>query len=113
MAVLDFLILMLATWRTSSLLADEEGPFGFFEKIRGRIGIIYMDDGDREGKNELARTVLCTWCSTLFLSGLFWAVLFYIWGQVVILIALPFALSTGSIYVDRFIWRGSKYKRTS
>lgn len=113
MTVTDLLILALATWRLSSLLADEPGPWGLFETLRTKIGIVYLEDsttGDRDGRNELARNVLCTWCNSLYISGLGWAGLYALLGPVAIWIALPAALSAAAIYVERFIWRGSKQK---
>lgn len=114
LTVTDLLVLALATWRLSSLLADEPGPWDIFETIRDKLGIVYLDGsltGEREGKNELARTVLCTWCNSLYMSGLGWVALYALLGPVAIWIALPFALSAAAIYVERFIWRGSKQKR--
>lgn len=104
------IVLALATWRFSSLLADEPGPWDLFETARTKIGIVYLDDGDRDGKNELARNVLCTWCNSLYIVGPFWTLLYVLLGNVAVLLALPFALSTASIYIERFIWRGSKHK---
>jgi hypothetical protein len=104
------IILALATWRLSSLLSDEPGPWDLFETIRSKIGIVYLDDGSRDGKNELARNILCTWCNSLYFVGLSWALLYVLLGDLVVLLALPFALSTAAIYIERFIWRGSKKK---
>ena len=45
MTELDFLfhivILALAAWRVSSMLATEDGPFQIFERMRVRMGIRY------------------------------------------------------------------------
>ena len=41
MTALVFVSLALATWRVASLLAEEEGPFGIFVKLRHAMGEYY------------------------------------------------------------------------
>lgn len=113
MTTVHLIVLILATWRFSSLLSDEPGPWDIFEKFRTHIGIIYVEGsktGERDGKNELAKNVLCTWCNSLYLVAPFWTLLYVLLGEIAVLIALPFAFSTAAIYIERFIWRGSKRK---
>jgi len=108
MTLAQVLVFGLATWRIASLLADEEGVFNFFEKIRQWIGIVYESDQvHRYGKNELAKNVLCTWCNSLFIGG-FWMIL-YLWvGKWALYAAAPFAFSTISIWVEKRVWVGHK-----
>ena len=87
----DFIILALATWRLSSLLTDEAGPFNVMERLRYLLGVRYTSDMIPYGKNELARGVLCGWCNSVWI-GVFWTVLYVVWPPCVYL-ALPFALS--------------------
>ncbi len=67
-----FFLLSLATWRFSSLLADEDGPFEIFEKIRFFLGV-RPDPGTLKKfyMNSLARGVVCVWCNSLWFGALF------------------------------------------
>jgi hypothetical protein len=56
--ITELLILGLATWRVSSLLAEEEGPRGVLERMRYKIGVRYDEESYAYGTNELARQVL-------------------------------------------------------
>jgi len=95
---MDYLILMLATWRLSSLITHELGPFDIFERFRVVIGVREGEYG-KYGTNQLSKGIACLWCVSVWV-GLFWVVsymLFDIW------LALPFALSGGAILADEMI----------
>ncbi len=48
---MDILILMLATWRISSLLVDENGPFDIFAELRYRVGVRFDKQSKPYGTN--------------------------------------------------------------
>lgn len=91
MSILEFIILGLATWRLTSLLSEEQGPFGVGDWLRKRLGA----GGDEQGayaKNAIAAEVICFWCVSLY-SGAFWLSLWLLAGEIAFYAALPFALS--------------------
>lgn len=104
MSELHFLILALAVWRTSSLLAQEMGPFDILETLRVRVGVRYDEQGQRVGTNALSGLIVCIWCSSVWF-GTAAALLYALWPAVVWL-ALPLALSAGAVLVDSATIRG-------
>lgn len=61
-------LLGLATWRVSKLLADEDGPAGILAKFRGFIGVYYDDYSNKKGKNTLAELFTCVWCLSVWVG---------------------------------------------
>lgn len=98
--MLDFLVLALATWRLTSLLVWEDGPFEVFARIRHLLGVRYDEQSRPYGKNWFAKGVVCPACASVWF-GFIWAGLYYLWGDSV-WIALPLALSAGAIVVERW-----------
>ena len=101
MTMIDFIILALATWRMSSLLADEAGPFEVLERVRYHIGVRDTSDMIPYGTNELARGALCGWCNSIWI-GFFWTALYLLWSPIVYF-ALPFAMSAVAVIVYGFL----------
>ena len=65
---MDFLILALATFRISSLIADEDGPFGLFEWIRSKVGVKRDEKGESYGTNKFAVGLVCVWCNSIWIG---------------------------------------------
>ena len=63
----NFLILTLATWRLSSLLAEEEGPFGVLGKFRKFAGVIF-NGTTFEGTNTFSEGLICMWCNSVWIG---------------------------------------------
>lgn len=98
MSLIELIVLTLATWRLSSLLANESGPGGMLERLRRVLGVCTNDLGERTGKNALADEVLCQWCNSIWIGALWMG--FYLWApRAAFYAALPFALSTGTILI--------------
>lgn len=95
------LILALATWRLSSLLACEDGPADILVKLRLRLGVKYDKESKPYGTNGLAKGIICVWCSSIWI-GAAWALLWYAWPQSAPWLALPFALSAGAALVEKY-----------
>jgi len=102
-----FLILALATWRIAVMAAEEDGPFGLLERIRVLLGVRFDEVGDEYGKNELARNLLCIWCSTPW-WGLLWTAFWLIRPGVAVACALPFALSAVAMILHG---RGIRFRK--
>ena len=98
----DYLILALATWRISSLLANEAGPYDAFERLRKRAGTYYDDYSNAQGKNELAKMLICTWCNSVWV-GTLWLILYLAFNDYAVYLACPFAASTFVIAVDNYL----------
>jgi hypothetical protein len=99
---MDFLILALATFRISSLIADEDGPLGALEWLRSRIGVERDEGGQTYGTNNFAVGVICLWCNSLWIA--ITLVILYLWlGQMFIFICWPLALSTVTMVISRYI----------
>ena len=92
---MHILILILATWRLARLLADEAGPFDILGRLRHLAGVRYDDVGSPYGSNELARGLMCVWCSSVWIGGI-WALGYYLIPGVTFWLALPLALSGGA-----------------
>lgn len=95
------LVLALATWRLSSLLACEDGPFGILARLRVRLGVRYDQESKPYGTNELSKLILCPWCSSLWF-GAFWTLVWLAWPQGAHLLALPLALSAMAVLVEKY-----------
>ena len=100
--VIIIIVLGLATWRISALLTREAGPFHMFEKLRELAGI----EHDQEGNVQMiphkffAELLSCVWCNSIW-AGTFWTIMLISLPKVAPWIALPFALSTLAILLDR------------
>ena len=123
MNIENLLIIVLAAWRLSSLLANEHGPYLVLERIRFILGVHYIArDGEvvktykqfsalfeqdrdacvRIAESELAKGVTCVWCSSVWIAALL-TLLFLWFGQPVIWVLLPFSVSAGAIIVNRIL----------
>lgn len=99
--MLELLILVMATWRLTSLLVWEDGPFDMFAKLRQFLGVRYDETSQPYGSNWLAKGVLCPACASVWF-GIFWAAMYLLW-QDSVWIALPLALSAGAIVMERWV----------
>jgi len=62
------IILSLATWRISSLLHSEDGPWDVMKKLRKFFGIIHDEDGEPIAFPSLLSWMDCFWCVCLFVG---------------------------------------------
>lgn len=97
-SILDIVILALATWRMSSLLANENGPGDSIERFRLCLGVEYNEESERVATTGIASEVLCQWCNSLWI-GLAWTLFYRLSPEAAFFCALPFALSTGAILI--------------
>jgi hypothetical protein len=70
MTLLDMGAIGLATWRLSSLVVNEEGPWGIFLRLRCRLGISHEDGIPCAWPDGLAALFSCLWCMSVWMAGL-------------------------------------------
>ena len=118
MKAIEVVVLALATWRISSLLGQEDGPFEVLGKLRYRLGERYDDHSnpivERLGQKwyhrliyEFVDQLTCLWCCTLWV-GLSVTVLYLVFPTVTVYLALPFALSAVGVYLNT---RGGRFRK--
>jgi hypothetical protein len=101
MSLTIFFYLSLAAWRLASLVANEDGPWMIFKRLRQRA-----EHWCQKYRfcNELGLYELfsCEWCNSIWIgAGL---TLLYLWlGESIFYIALPFALSTVVIIIKYLV----------
>jgi Protein of unknown function (DUF1360) len=109
-----FFYLALAAWRLASLVANEDGPWQVFKRIRARA-----EQWCKQYKfcNDLGLYELfsCEWCNSVWIgAGL---TLLYLWmGETILYIALPLALSTVAIvikYIVQLLQTAQEYLETT
>lgn len=62
------IIVALATWRITSLIVREDGPYDIFAKFRKWIGVYYDELNIPQGKNVIAKGITCVWCASVWFS---------------------------------------------
>jgi hypothetical protein len=102
MTLVAVIILSLATWRISSLLTKEAGPFAVFKRARELTGITHDDNGDivMIPDRFFAQLLSCVWCTSVWVA-IGWVILWVILPQACVYVALPFALSAAAIVLER------------
>lgn len=98
MALTELVVLALATWRLTSLIHSEEGPYNVFDWLRHRLGVRFNPLSEMYASTEAAKAVLCPWCLSIWV-GLAWALAWLIFPALAFWLALPFALSAASIWM--------------
>jgi len=107
--LVKFLVLALATWRISSLVSEEDGPWAVLAKLRHVLGVRYDEHNWPYGENEIAETLICMWCVTPWI-GLIWALFYLLVPDVAFYVAMPFALSAAAILINA---RGVRFRKRS
>ncbi len=88
MGAFELLVLALATWRLSHLLAREDGPWDLFRGIRLRVGAFETVNGGWQGKGVLSRLIVCPLCLSVWIALALYAAFVawpWAWGAVVVL----------------------------
>ena len=101
---MNIFLMILATWRISSLLTFEDGPFDIFLNFREKLGIFDILDKDGNTITEVPLRFVpqmfgCIWCISIWVGAVF----FLLPPHLAYSIAFPFALSTGAILIDNHI----------
>ena len=96
-----FFYLSLAAWRLASLVANEDGPWMIFKRIRQRA-----EQWCRKyrfcSEFGLYELFSCEWCNSVWIgAGL---TLLYLWiGEAILYISIPLALSTVAIIIKYIV----------
>ena len=96
-----FLVFALATWRISSLLVEEEGPFCILDRLRIAVGIAWDENSDVYGKNVVAEIFLCVWCMSMWV-GVALTIAYVLAPTETFYIMLPFALSAVAAIINEY-----------
>lgn len=104
MSIELIILLGLATWRVSSLIVNEDGPFDLFLNIRKMAGIVHGPDGRPMVIPEqfFAELLSCVWCSSIWV-GAAWALFWLLFPSVAISAAAVFSLSTIAIILEKWL----------
>jgi hypothetical protein len=92
-----FFYLSLAAWRLASLVANEDGPWFIFKRVRQRAEQ-WCNRYQFCRELGLYELVTCEWCNSIWIGvGL---TVVYLWiGESILYLALPLALSTVAIII--------------
>lgn len=90
---MTLLIAVLATWRISSLLVREDGPFDIFALIRTVAGVKYDENSNAYSGNVFGKMLLCLWCTSI------WVALAIVVSYGMTFLDI-FAISAGAILVE-------------
>jgi hypothetical protein len=92
-----FFFLSLAAWRLASLVANEDGPWMVFKRLR-RGAEEWCKRYRFCSELGLYELVSCEWCNSIWIgAGL---TVLYLWlGDAILYLAIPLALSTVAIII--------------
>lgn len=101
MALNTFFYLSLAAWRLASLVANEDGPWLIFKRLRQRAEQ-WCKSYRFCRELGLYDLVSCEWCNSIWIgAGL---TVLYLWlGETILYLALPLAFSTVAIIIKYLV----------
>lgn len=104
MTTATIVIFGLATWRVSSLLVGEDGPFYIFRKIREKFGITHDENGKPLAIPDgfFAQLLSCVFCASIWI-GTGWLVFWLLSPDIAVKFAAVFSFSTIAILLDKYI----------
>lgn len=104
MTIIDLLILALATWRLSSLIVNERGPWHVFQHIRERFGIGHDESGLIAviPPTFMGELLTCLWCCSCWVGAAV-AVMLYFQPVATIWLVLPLALSGAAVVIEQMV----------
>ena len=78
----------LATWRVSSLLVWERGPWAVFTRLRARAGVTHDDAGEPVAwpAQGVGLALACVWCVSLWVAPAVW-LLWLLWAPLILTLA--------------------------
>ena len=96
-----FFYLALAAWRLASLVANEDGPWQMFKRLRQRAEQ-WCNKYRFCRELGLYDLFACEWCNSIWIgAGL---TILYLWiGGAILYLALPLALSTVAIIIKYIV----------
>lgn len=110
-SLIDLIVLVLATYRLSHMLANEweAGPAGLLSKLRERAGLLWTEAGDPvTPPGSFVDGLMCTYCNSVWIGVAFaalYAILMSL-GLPAYLLFLPLALSGANVIVGELLGTG-------
>lgn len=106
MNLLELAVYALATWRLSSLLVAERGPWNVFQSVRARAGIGHDESGNINVIPDtfMAGLLSCLWCASVWIGAAV-AAAAYALPAVTFSLCLPLALSAAAIGFEGLLRR--------
>jgi hypothetical protein len=73
MGLIDLVLVLLAAYRLSDMLADpqQEGPYKILMGFRNLVGVYYDEYSSVQGRTSFARGLLCQYCNSVWIGFLF------------------------------------------
>lgn len=99
---MDFVLLGLGTWRLTSLLVEEDGPWDIFARLRHRVGVRYSENSQPFGKNVIAEAFTCMWCASVWTAAVC-SLGYLISPSLTRLLLFPLALSALCVGIERLV----------
>lgn len=90
----QLLIKLLATWRLTEMLMNEDGPYNVIPEVKYKLGVRHNENGVKYGVTEAGRALVCPYCTSFWLGILF--TFLPLW------VATPFALSAGWVLIKKY-----------
>jgi hypothetical protein len=101
-------LLSLAVWRISNMVVNEDGPWDWFARLRGWGFELDAAGNAIWARYDIMKVLACTWCFSIWV-GLGAIIVYLLTGErVIVILSLPFSLSTISIFIEQVIDRLSE-----
>lgn len=100
MDIITLLTLIGATWRLSSFLVNEDGPFDVFAWLRTWVGVHYNEYGVMDGGGFFAGVFDCVWCMSAWVGAAV-TVAYCLYPVATSWFCLPLALSAGAVVLEK------------
>jgi hypothetical protein len=105
MDIWAFVLISLAVWRVSNMLADtdQSGPFSILDKIRKWVGVTYDEYSNKVVKpGSLADMLTCVYCNSIWVGFIF--VLGWIFVQdLTIFVSTMLSFSSIAIFIQEIL----------
>lgn len=98
MTLLDFLLIALATWRLSALLAYETGPAAILETFRFYVGATPVNCAEQQNSDRVTNVFCCIKCLSVWVAP----VILLLWLYVPVVV-WALAASAGAILVQKWM----------
>lgn len=99
--MIDLIILILAGYKLSHLIAIEDGPFEMLDKFREWTGVKVSEYGEQYGTNQLSTGIICMNCNSVWV-GIAIATAYTLVPEITSVILLPFAISGAVTLVNNY-----------
>lgn len=103
------IVATIAAWRISYLIGIDDGPFDIFEIVRVYFGVYAKEEFETPRYQEeetgikefFGRLIECVYCNSIWTGTLF-AVLLFLFPVTTFYVLLPFVISAGAIFIDKW-----------